>query len=163
MFGRNFINGSVKWLGVPDFQMNDGPPWTLNILAPYANWWDRGSSTSPNWGSGSGGNSEGVSMPWNWPACVLPNYHQMIFENTRSVACCARDDLLMEKCTYRMQNPSTIQGAFNTLVGLFDRVGLQTNVGKTVSIVCCPCQEAGNLSEAVYGRWITGEGPTYRE
>ena len=28
------------------------------------------------------------------------------------------------------------QGAFDNLVGLFDRVGLQTNVGKTVGMFC---------------------------
>ena len=32
-------------------------------------------------------------------------------------------------------DPRWIQGAFNTLVGLFDRVGLQKNVGKTVGMV----------------------------
>ena len=32
-----------------------------------------------------------------------------------------------------------IHGAFNTLVGLFDRVGLRKNVGKTVGMVCHPC------------------------
>ena len=35
-------------------------------------------------------------------------------------------------------DPRWIQGAFNTLVGLFDRVGLQTNIEKTVGMVCCP-------------------------
>ena len=37
-------------------------------------------------------------------------------------------------------DPAWIQGAFTTLVGLFDRVALLTNVGKTVSMVCHPCQ-----------------------
>ena len=32
-------------------------------------------------------------------------------------------------------DPGWIQGAFNTLVGLFDRVGLRPNVGKTVGMV----------------------------
>ena len=32
-------------------------------------------------------------------------------------------------------DPGWLQGAFNTLVGLFDRVGLQINVGKTVGTV----------------------------
>ena len=31
--------------------------------------------------------------------------------------------------------PVWLQGAFNALVGLFDRVGLQTNSGKTVDMV----------------------------
>ena len=35
-------------------------------------------------------------------------------------------------------DPHWIQGAFITLVGLFDRVGLQNNVRKTVSMVCRP-------------------------
>ena len=107
MFGRNSINASVEWLSVPNFLRNDGPPRILNILAPYADWGDRGSSTSPKWGSVSGGHSDGVSIKWNHPAYVLPIYHRRIFENTRSVAHRARDNLLMENPTYRMQNPST--------------------------------------------------------
>ena len=35
-------------------------------------------------------------------------------------------------------DPQWIQGAFNTLVGLFDRVGLRTNFGKTFGMVCHP-------------------------
>ena len=57
-------------------------------------------------------------------------------------------------------DPRWIQGVFNTLVGLFDRVGLQKNVRKTVVMVRHPCQAAGNLSEAAYGTGVTGEGPT---
>ena len=60
-------------------------------------------------------------------------------------------------------DPVWLQGAFNALVGLFDRVGLQTNVGKTVGMVCHPCQAAGNITTAAYGRRITGEGHSYRE
>ena len=60
-------------------------------------------------------------------------------------------------------DPRWLQGAFNTLVGMFDKVGLWENVGKTVDMVCHPCQAAGNLSTAAYGRRVTGEGPTYRE
>ena len=46
---------------------------------------------------------------------------------------------------------------------MFDRVGLRTNVGKTVGMVCNPCQAAGNLTTDTYGRRVTGVGPTYRE
>ena len=59
--------------------------------------------------------------------------------------------------------PQLLQGAFNTLVGLFDRVGLGTNVGKTVGMVCYPCQAAGNLSTAEYRRRAMGVGPSYME
>ena len=54
-----------------------------------------------------------------------------------------------------------IQGAFSDLFGLFDMVVLRTNVGKTVSMVCCPGQAEGIQSDAAYGRRITGEVRTY--
>ena len=44
-YGHKLINGSVKWLGVPSFLRNDGPPWADNVLCP-----------SPRWGVG--GNDE---------------------------------------------------------------------------------------------------------
>ena len=60
-------------------------------------------------------------------------------------------------------DPRWLQGAFNTLVGLFSRVVLRTNVRKTVGMVCHPCQAEGNLSTEAYGRRVKGVGPTYRE
>ena len=62
-----------------------------------------------------------------------------------------------------LSDPAWLQGAFNALLGLFDRVGLQTNVRKTVSMVCHPCQAVGKITTAEYGRSITGEGKSYRE
>ena len=60
-------------------------------------------------------------------------------------------------------DPRWLQWAFNTLVGLFDHVGLHKNVVKTVSMTCRPCPTVGNQSEVAYGRKMTGEGPTYGE
>ena len=59
--------------------------------------------------------------------------------------------------------PRWLQGAFITLVGLFGRVGLRKNVGKTVGMVCHPCQARGNLPKAAYTRRVTGEAPTHRD
>ena len=59
-------------------------------------------------------------------------------------------------------DPAWFQGTFNALVGLIDRVGLQTNIGKTTGMVCQPCQAAVNIAEAAYGRRITGEENSYR-
>ena len=54
-------------------------------------------------------------------------------------------------------DPTWLQGAFNTLVAIFDRVGLLTNFRKTVSMVCHPCQAGdGNRTEEAYGRRLTG-------
>ena len=36
-------------------------------------------------------------------------------------------------------NPDCLKGAFDTLTGLFDRVELRTNVGKTVGMIFLPC------------------------
>ena len=61
-------------------------------------------------------------------------------------------------------DPAWLQGAFTALVGLFYRVGLLTNFGKTVSMVCHPCQEgARKRTEEAYRRRITGEGRSYAE
>ena len=60
-------------------------------------------------------------------------------------------------------DPRWLKWDFTTLVGLFDRVGLQTNVGKTVSMTCRPCPEAGNQLEVAHGRKMTVEGLTYLE
>ena len=56
-------------------------------------------------------------------------------------------------------DPAWLQGAFSALVAIFDRVGLMTNIGKTVSIVYHPCQAgAGNRTEEAYGWRITVRG-----
>ena len=61
-------------------------------------------------------------------------------------------------------DPAWLQGSFNALLAIFDRVGLMTNVGKTVSMVCQPCQVgARNRTEEAYDRRITGEGRSYAE
>ena len=73
----------------------------------------------------------------------------------QSAIFCADDGMVA------LSEPHWLQGAFDTLVGLFDRVGLQKKIRKTVSMVCRPYQAAGNQLEAAYRRWITGEGPTY--
>ena len=59
-------------------------------------------------------------------------------------------------------DPVCIQVLFDTLNGLFDRVGLRTNVGTMVGIICCPCRTVGTQLEALYERQMMGEGLTYR-
>ena len=54
-------------------------------------------------------------------------------------------------------DPEWLQGAFSALVAIFDRVGLQTNVDKTVIMACHPCQAgSGNRTTKGYRRRITG-------
>ena len=57
--------------------------------------------------------------------------------------------------------PVWLQGSFSTLVGLFDWVGLSTNVRKTVGMVCHPCQAACTQSEVAYKCRITSAVPPY--
>ena len=84
MFERKSINGSFKWIGIPDFLRENGPPWTSNLLDPYADWGRGVRSNSQNLTSGFGGYSDSVHINWNCPACKLPIYHRRVFENTSS-------------------------------------------------------------------------------
>ena len=61
-------------------------------------------------------------------------------------------------------DPKWLQGAFSALVAIFDRVGLLTNVDKTVSMACQPCWVgSGNRTAEGHRRQITGEGKSFRE
>ena len=61
-------------------------------------------------------------------------------------------------------DPAWLQGAFSALVAIFGRVGLRTNVGKTVSMACQPFRVGdGHRTEAAYSRRLTGLGETYAE
>ena len=61
-------------------------------------------------------------------------------------------------------DPEWLQGAFSALLAIFDRVGLQTNVDKTVSMACHPCRAgSGNRTAKGYRRRITGDGNSFRE
>ena len=64
---------------------------------------------------------------------------------------------------FALLDPQWLQGGFSTLVGLFDMMGLKTNVGKTVGMFCRPFQAAGTQSKAACRRKMTGEGPLYWE
>ena len=68
------------------------------------------------------------------------------------------------RMTIGATDPEWLQGAFSALVAIFDRVGLQTNVDKTVSMACQPCWAgSGNRTAEGYRRQITGEGKSVRE
>ena len=61
-------------------------------------------------------------------------------------------------------DPKWLQGAFSALVAIFDRVGLLTNVDKTVSMDCQPCRAgSGNRTAEGYRRRVTGEGLSFLE
>ena len=50
------------------------------------------------------------------------------------------------------------QRDFDTLLKLFDRVGICTNVAKTFIIACHPCSVLGGHSVEAYRLHMTGEG-----
>ena len=59
-------------------------------------------------------------------------------------------------------DPGWIQLAFDTPMGIFDQVGLQTNVRKTVGMVCRPCRSAGVTADEAYTWWMIGEGRSFK-
>ena len=59
--------------------------------------------------------------------------------------------------------PAHIQEALGVLTGLFDRVGLNKNVNKTIEMVCQPCHFVVRHSEVAYMRRMTGVVPSFQE
>ena len=59
--------------------------------------------------------------------------------------------------------PGWLQPAFDFMMGLFDRLGLQTNVHKTVRVVFWPCRAAGVREDEAYTWSMTGEGRSFKE
>ena len=47
------------------------------------------------------------------------------------------------------------------MVRIFERVGLQTNLGKTKAMICMPQFIWGKQEAEAYKRQATGEGPTF--
>ena len=94
----------------------------------------------------------------HWMTVVIAGEEERGQEGRHQAAIFYADDGMVAS-----SDPHWLQGSFNTLVGLFDWVGMRTNVRNTFDMVCCPCQAVGNQLEEVYGSPITGEGLTYRE
>ena len=61
-------------------------------------------------------------------------------------------------------NPGWLQTAFDTLTGIFDRVGLNKNVQKTVGMVCHPARRPwyGKM-KPIHGGWQVRGGVTRRD
>ena len=59
--------------------------------------------------------------------------------------------------------PGWLKSEFDTLTGLFDRVGIQTNVRKTVGMMRRPCRAYGVRSDKSYTQRMTAEGRIFKE
>ena len=59
-------------------------------------------------------------------------------------------------------DPGWLQSEFDMMMGLFDRVGLQTNVRKTVGMVFRTFQAAGVQAEKSDTWRMTGEGSSFK-
>ena len=55
-------------------------------------------------------------------------------------------------------DPGCLYTTFDTMTGIFGRVGLRINVRKTVGVVCHQCRAAGVWVEEAYIRRMTGKG-----
>ena len=68
-----------------------------------------------------------------------------------------------DKVMVASTNPRWIQSMFDTLTGIFDRVGLRANFRKTVGIICNLCRSAGVRADKAYIRQMTGEGRNLKD
>ena len=59
--------------------------------------------------------------------------------------------------------PIWLQTTFDTLTGLFDWVGLNTNVRKTVGMVCHPCRAVRVWADKAHNQKMTGVERNYKE
>ena len=60
-------------------------------------------------------------------------------------------------------DPGWLLLAFDMLTGIFDRMVLQTNVRKTVGMVCQPLRAVMVRSDEVYTRRMEGEWKSFKE
>ena len=56
-----------------------------------------------------------------------------------------------------------VQDALAVMAKIFWRMGLETNMEKTKSMMCTPCFIWGRLSDTAYKMRVTGEGFYFRE
>ena len=56
-----------------------------------------------------------------------------------------------------------LQSAFDLLTGLFDRVGILTNIQKTTGMVCNPCRKSGVRADGAYAWRMAGEGHSFKD
>lgn len=59
------------------------------------------------------------------------------------------------------QDLEWLQGDFNLLIGLFERIGLSSKIAKSKNMTCQLIEILLAMSEVAFGRSITGEGSTY--
>ena len=88
------INGSVEYLGIPNFHRTGRPFWGNNILDPCSNWGGttRGegcTTTNLNWGS-----QPDVSVLWRHAVLACPTYLLRILVNPCAAAHRVRGDHL---------------------------------------------------------------------
>ena len=86
IIGQISINGSVEYLGIPDFHRTGAPFWADNILAPCSSWGDGDTTTNQNWVIQPGGAYVSVSVPCCGAVPTHPAYVPRSPENAR---CCA--------------------------------------------------------------------------
>ena len=86
IYGWKSINGSVKWIGVPDPSCGTGVAWTENIFVPNSCWgdghgyerWASANRSRPRFG--------GRSVPWRGAVTFHPSYVPSSPENAHARA-----------------------------------------------------------------------------
>ena len=109
------INGSVEYLGIPDFHRTGGLFWAGNLLAPRYSWGGSGTTTNQNWVIPPGIPYGIVSVPWRVTIPTRPAYTLRIMENALAAACHACDDHLQSRNMARIPSPSTIRNLLRNL------------------------------------------------
>ena len=107
IFGRISIDGSVKYLVVPDFHRTGGPFWDANLLDPHSSWVNGGKITNQNWVNQPGG----LYVPSLSVRLTSPGVKKKVCAAAHRI----RDNHLQSRRLAPMRIPSTILNPIRNL------------------------------------------------
>ena len=106
--GQLSINGSVQFLGIPDFSRDSGFSFIENLQAPtIPTSWKHINTSNHNWGVILWGTYIMCSVPWDSTVPARPTYMPKIPENLPAAALCVYDDFLHRRHRESMRSLTT--------------------------------------------------------
>ena len=108
IIGKLYINGSIQFLGIPDFFGGNGLSFIKNLKSPTdSTGWGHGDTSNKNWGVMPGGAYINATVSWGTNILAHPAYIYRILVDPCTAACRVHDDLLCHRRCDRMRSPTT--------------------------------------------------------
>ena len=108
IIGQLCINGSIQFLGIPDFFRGSGLSFIEKLKSPTdSTGWGHGDTSNKNWGVMPGGAYINDTVSWGTNILAHPSYIYRSLVNPRNDVHRVRDDLLCHRRCERMRSPTT--------------------------------------------------------